>query len=288
LKYLRFLSRPRVGIDIQPHAIYLIQLRKTRRGFLVEQTDGFPLSEDKGRDWEAIRIKLADWTRRFGLAGVSAAVSVPAKLVRMQHLSVPLGMPDELIRAEIQAQVERDFPGMSALSMDYSLLAQKNTGYADIHFVIARLEHISQYIECIQAAGLKLKIIDVDIYALHRMFAASLPPLKQENDVHSLLFFIRGKWILLIADKQEILFHYEEEWTESEVWLQIENRIRAAFPTKIVKTVALYANKNEVASLLSAAECSLPYEVFALKPSIELAEEYFLAGGSVLRDMPIW
>lgn len=290
-----FFSQSVVGVDIQVHDINLVQIRKTRRGYCIDQA--LTNKYHKPWDWDDITASLSEMVRQANLAGIPTAISLPAKLVCMQHLQLPSGMTENLIEAEIHAQVNKDFPGMnSSLNLDY-VVTEKKTGYADIFFVIARAEHISQYTQCIAASGLKLKIIDIDIYALKRLFEASLPPLKQD-DVHVVLIKLQHYQILIITDNQEILLHYE--WGIEIEWLQIENRIQvffATFPHKKIHTFAMFGNEKawlEKANKLGPCITKElnPWIASNLDSHINFAAknmcDFLVASGSAMRDMPKW
>jgi len=268
---------------------------KTRHGYFIEQA--LTNKYHNSWDWNDITAALSEMVQQANLIGLPAVVSLPAKLVRMQHLQLPSGMSEKMIEAEIHAQVNKDFPGMSSsLYLDY-VVTDQQSGCDHLFFVIARAEHTAQYKQCITISGLKLKIIDIEVYALKRMFDASLPPLKQD-EAHVLLIELQHYQILIIADDQEILLHYE--WGIGIEWLQIENRIQiflATFPHKKINTVAMFG--NEIAWLDMAKKlgsCAIkelnPWSSLNSNSQINFAEknirDYFIACGLAMREMPKW
>lgn len=287
-----FSSQPVVGVDIQPHEIKLVQLRKTRQRYRIEKA----IKSPPLKDWDGITTSLSEMVQKLNLTGMPAAISLPTKLVRMQYLQLPSGMTDAMIEAEIMEQVKKDFPGMnSSLSLDYAVTEQK-TGYSDIFFVIARTEQVTQYIQCIKTSGLKLKVIDVDIYALKRIFDTSLPTSK--NDVHVKLIQLQRNFILIIADNQEILLHHE--WDGVVEWQQVENRIQifiATFPHKRIHNFAMYGNEKDWLKLAKKQWSCHAHELDLSKnlrwnPHVRLEHEniceFLVACGSAMREMPRW
>ena len=126
--------------------------------------------DGKIKDFESIRYLLAGEVRTRKLAGVAAAIHIPLNLVRMQNIQIPSGLANDAIKEEIKLQLEKDFPGLSdSLAIDFNVEKAEISGYSNVHFVATREEYISQYVSCINATGLKVKIVDVDVYALKRL-----------------------------------------------------------------------------------------------------------------------
>lgn len=164
-----------MGLDIQPHVIRLMQLRQSGKRFQALQMAALRLQEQvfvegKIRDFEPIRWLLNEEVKKRKLAGIATAIQIPANLVRLQTIQIPSGLSRDAIKEEIKLQLEKDFPGLSdSLAIDFSIERAEMAGYSSVHFVVTREEYISQYVSCINATGLIVKIVDVDIYALKRL-----------------------------------------------------------------------------------------------------------------------
>lgn len=177
-----------VGLDIQPDAIRLVRLKKIKRGFQAKDVienylpnDVF--AEGKIKNWELLRSILVDLVNIHQLNGMPTAISLPVNLVRIHQMQMPHGLSEAEIEIELFSYIHNHLPGLTdSLSIDFVSLPQKQADYNEIFFAATRKEYLSSYIDCVNAAGLKVKIVDVDIYALKRAISQ-----EQQNRVNGLI-----------------------------------------------------------------------------------------------------
>src|SRR5579872_5203766 len=123
---------PLIGLDIQPSALRFAQCRQTHQGYRVELTNSVDLPagvfvDGKIHQWDVIGEALTAWVQKNNMAGVAAAIVLPGNRVRMQRLTLPAGLLQSAIEAEIYAILQKDFPGMNdALYMDYVFKEARN------------------------------------------------------------------------------------------------------------------------------------------------------------------
>jgi len=213
VKFSLFSKPSLIGLDVQPDAIRLIQLKKNKEAYEIEQRLSQPLAdeifaEDKIKHFDRLRLVLSDLVIEHRLMGQAVAVSLPANLVRMQRIQVPTGLTESEVEAEIHAHLQNDLPGLNdALCMDFTRLPSVTKDYTEVFFAAARKEYLLQYVECVQAAGLQVKGVDVESYALKRAvcFLAQWPDITQE--ANSILYLTPQTATLIIFHSQEIGFY---------------------------------------------------------------------------------
>lgn len=180
-----FSSPPLLGLDIQPHAIRFVQLRKTKQRFLVEQAGELSLAEDVFFDgkihlFEAIRQLLQAEVKNRELYGMATAIQIPLNLVHVQLVQIPFGLSPMAIQTEVNMQLKKDFPELSdSLAVDFNV--ERVGDYANVHIVVTRKAYLAEYVACINATGLMVKIIDVDSYILERLTKMHLTDLQDEQ-----------------------------------------------------------------------------------------------------------
>lgn len=307
MKFNPFLSPSLVGLDIQPHAIRLVQLRKTNKSFLVEQADSVKMpdeafSDGKIRNWDAIHLHVSALVKKMALTGMVTAINLPANQVRMQHMQVPYGLSDAAIAQEIKMQLEKDFPGLSdSLNIDFNVVTPKYAGYSEVMFVVTREEYVSQYVACINAAGLKVKVVDVDVYALKRLFNFSSPKNNPE-EIRAIICHINHGASLIIFAANEIIFHHQ--WhaeTAIEFLAQLKSQIQiflAAYRDKNIRRLAIYSDDKSVTNIIREADLFQDIEIEYPDPLASLTlnqkvnseniADFFLACGSAMREVPRW
>jgi Tfp pilus assembly PilM family ATPase len=248
-------------------------------------------ADGKIREWGIVHSVLDDVVREAGWAGMAAAIQLPANLVRMQKMQIPYGMKNDAILDEIKLQVERDFRGMGgALSIDFHVDSCKEAGFSQVYFAVTRQEYVTQYVDCIHAAGLKVKMVDVDLYALKRLFAHVIPG----EEINAMLCEMESEVLLVISDCHEILFHHQ--WKaegEDELYAELKNRIttfQAMFPDKKIKKLMVCSQYQIHFNGDIEIEYPDPFSVISFKQEIkcENLSGYLIACGLAMRELPKW
>lgn len=193
-----------IGLDIQADALRLVQLRRLKHHLLVENIGLIPIphgviSEGKLQRPEQVSAYLHEWVEHVSLKGLSTAIAMPAYCVISKRIQLLSGLRDIEREAEITTQLKHYFPGISEeLCFDYTLLESEDTLHEHFLLVAARHEQLTSYVEAVENAGLKVKIVDVDIYALTRNIA------KNETMVLLDIGTITSQFVVI--HKGEILF----------------------------------------------------------------------------------
>ncbi len=310
MKFPFFRSPSWVGLDVQPDSVRLIQLRKIKKGFLIERLGFQPLPtgvfvEGKIKVWDRLCSVLSEWVHTWDIKNQATAITLSAQLVRMQHIQLPSGMPSKDIEAEIHAQIARDFPGMTeALCLDFTELRHEQTGYSDIFFVVTRQEYLSRYVSCVNAAGLKVKMVDVDIYTLKRAVNLALPFQILASQAAVLLYLTNRLVTLIIFNEREILLHQQWDMVDiSDFHVQFKTRMQIFFAT--LGNISLHrlivcASTSDLTWLTQALPLLWEGEIFypdlfrhiSCAPTVnetfltEHANDFLIACGSAMRGVP--
>lgn len=312
LKLFSFKSPPLIGVDIQAHEVRLVQIRRVNHAFLVEYAAAAKLPEGifiqgKVREWDALADILTELVRPLGLSGKAIAVSLPANLVVIQQMQLPQGMVDAAIEIEAYAQVERDFPGMHEdLCIDYHVWNQDKQAYINVLFVAARKKYIMEYAACFASIGFMLKIVDIDIYVIKRIFDFLLPQFNLPNEIYAILYENNNIASLIIFNCSQIIFYQQWEVSGVKDFLcQLKNKIQifyATFNGMEVKKIAIYSTNKFHAVLINDSNLNSIFDIFIpdlfsgfllhdrvkLEINSENSSHFLLACGLAMRELPIW
>ena len=313
MKSFQIFSPSFIGIDVGPCAIKLVELRKRRRGdFIVEQAECVELSqpilvEGKINNWDVLSSTVARWVQQLNLYQKSAVISLPVDLVHMQSMQALSNMTDDILEAEIEAQISRDFPSLqNELQIDYQKGIALN-GYVDVNFVMTRQDYLQRYIECIEATGLKVKIVDIDIYALERVSGRLLPD-KDIKDEHCIILFAWSDCVIfLLCDARNIIKHHYWSINESmDFYLQLKSRLKifcTHLTNIIIKKIYFYMDQLYRNTILNCMMHDPLYEhkyvdiqeinllrQFKFKEhlSIDNLSHFLIALGLAMRESPKW
>ncbi len=293
-----------LGLDIQATFMRLLQIKNTRQGWLVEKMVESKLPVDiacegKITRWDILEEVLANWIAELGVAGMPVAIHIPSQLVHRQRLSVPEGFSTQEIMAEIRVKMQRDLPGMQdELSIDFSEMSTTNKNEREVMFAVCRREYLLRYQQCIEASGLRVKIIDVDAYALLRAITADEILADQES-----VFFLHltpESATLSVFHRQELMF-YQSWYSAQDCLLQLSStleRCQAIAPTLMFDKLLVVAPDFLTNCLMQdpiwhgQIVCINPFVSLSFAKSIDLAfanlSGYLIALGLAMREVPVW
>lgn len=174
-----FFPSPLLGLDIQPDGLRLLELKRHGQigidRYVFKKLPEDVFMGDKIIEWDKLSCNISQLVLEQKIKGRKVAASLPARLVSMQHIHLPAGLSTADIEAEIGLQLQYDAPVMmDEWSIDYSVIS-KQLHHMDIFFVAVRKAYLVKFLACIQAGGLKVNLIDIDILALKRAIKAILP-----------------------------------------------------------------------------------------------------------------
>lgn len=301
-----------IGIDIQPSALRLVQLRRTHQTYDVERVDSIDLPsavfmEGKIHQWDVIVSALTDWVQRSKVAGMAAVIVLPANRVRMKSITLPAGLLKTAIEAEIYAILQRDFPGLNdALYMDYVFKEAGNPDEEEIIFVAARQETVMEYVQCVNRSGLQTKIVDVDVYAIQRALGLCSFHENRISEADMLVWETDDLVQIVVFDNQAILFY--QSWQKrsghkaASQWMQFIHRYDVAqfgkpirqlhyagastqFAEDCISSNAYWKNKITSVQAFTTLTCSDAVKEHLMADS---GWAYLAACGASMREVPKW
>jgi type IV pilus assembly protein PilM len=308
---MTYLSTPSmIGVDIQPNEMRLVKLLRKKQVFYLEWALTCAIPEDAVKNgkiysWEQVTIQLSDLVKNRVLSG-RAAIAIPANLVRMKNILLPIGLSDTEITAEIEAHVLQDLSGVKeALCIDYVSAVRNEIGYVDVFFVAMKREVLSHYVTCVNASGLQAKIVDVDIYALTRAVSWVLPEILLRE--HYLVLYYSGQQAIFLAIHQkEIIFH--QTWVvagHEDLSILLQRSIQFYlnnYPKNHAKRLILCSQYTDLNQVVSSLQLFYAFDIFypdifyrfllLNKADITLMTprpwDFLVALGLAMREVSIW
>lgn len=178
---LQLLGRNKVqliGVDVSSSAVKILQLSGSLDNLKVERYAVEPLSVNAVVDNNIAEVDLvsAAISKAINKAGIkvkNAATAVSGSAV----ITKIIQMPSELNEDELEVQLEMDatqyipYP-IDEVSLDFCVLGPVE-GSEEVNNVLiasSRSENVDVYIEAFEGAGLQLKVVDVEAFAIERCF----------------------------------------------------------------------------------------------------------------------
>ena len=169
-----------VGIDIGASAVKLCQLKRGKKGLMLDQYGHAPLTSgtvvdgavmNPGRIVEAIQELRATHKIR----NKQAAISVSGHSVIIKKITVPQ-MTTEELEQNIQWEAEQFIPfDIADVNIDFQVVNGNSSqqGHMDVVLVAAKKDFINEYTSIIAEAGFEPMVCDVDSFAIENMFLES-------------------------------------------------------------------------------------------------------------------
>lgn len=211
-----------LGIDISRTRLNLLALRNHKGKYRIQQALSIPLAEGT---WDGKSLVEPQKVTQLLLEGLSqmpheihcAAIALPYEEIITKRVSVVEGLQHSDLEEEILFQAEKNIPfSLDKISLDYESLgpSPKEPKKEDFLLVAALKESLHQRIDMVEKAGLKVKIVDIEQYAIAR---AGLFGLRQtmgvsglSNQTIAIITFKENLLSLIIVNQSEVVYHYGE------------------------------------------------------------------------------
>jgi Tfp pilus assembly PilM family ATPase len=155
----------------------------------------------------AVLSRLVQQTRS---RGCYTAIALPASAVIMQSIKLAAYLTEYECEKEIAANVARYLPGVTeAFCVDFVKLTEPESDYQHVMLIAVRQEQLQVYLTLGEKVGLKIRIVDIDSYALLRGVAWAIG----ESTPLALMQIDRSLTQLIVANKEQIIF--SERWLTS-------------------------------------------------------------------------
>lgn len=272
-----FNQKVMTGIDIQPEGVQLAQLRHAKKGYVLEKLMSLPLepglfSDGKVMDWERLTALLFDWVREHGLVGSVAAVALPTHAVRLLCVDASI-VCNEL---SLRACLEQELPGLGeAIAYDYSVMPVDPKSAL---VCVTRRDYLDCYLACLHEAGLDVKIIDAELFAVQRAMRCC---------DGAVLWQQRGKFTLIWQDDTRL--PRQVQWPAA-YGEQVVTELVQQLTHYNVKQLMFYGSTyyRDLFQKTSCLSDVIRYFTCEFNSSGVNMPDYLLALGLAMREVPAW
>jgi len=167
----------RVGIDLGPDAVRLLQLTRGAVGWQVSHYACEPLPpgavvEGQVADVEVVGAAIA--RARSGSQARYAAVALAAPMAVLRLVSVPAGLNEADLETQLELEAARIFPTVSGpLHLDFELLRPlpDDPNRVQVLLAVAQPAPVNRCVAALKHGGLRAAAVDVEALALARALA---------------------------------------------------------------------------------------------------------------------
>lgn len=266
LKLFKPKHRSILGIDISSFAVKILEISGSRDSLCVEGY-GHELLPSNALDGNVIKDidAVADCIKRVivksKLTAKQVAVAVPDSAVISKVIQVNDGLTDQEMEELVVIEADKYIPyPIDEINLDFEIQGHsaKNSALLDILIVASRAENVNSRVEAITRAGLEVKVVDVESYAVERvaqLFSKDLPAGGQDKIVP--IIDIGANYThLFVLNNMKLIFSREEKFGGMQLIESIAERYNMTLEQAIAAK-----NENQLPS---------DYELEVLEPFKEM------------------
>lgn len=169
---------PLLGVDIGTSSIKVLQLGSSGSGyrveaFAVEQVPEGAISEGNITDTDRVAEAVKRAVKRSGSKAKDCAMAVSGSAVITKVINLPADLSEDDVEAQIEVEAGQYIPyPREEVSLDFEILgpAPRNAELIEILLAASKTEHVDLCREVAELAGLGLRVVDVESYAIANAF----------------------------------------------------------------------------------------------------------------------
>ncbi|WP_245391797.1 type IV pilus assembly protein PilM [Salinicola aestuarinus] len=179
-----------VGVDITSATVKLLELGRRGDGFRIDSYAVRPLTEGavierRIRDRAEVVDALGRALEHASLKSRQAVVAVPSSAAITRTLTLPASLSDDDIEARIQMESEKYVPfPLNEVAFDFQRLGTRGRydDQQEVLLVACRMQDIETLTATLEEAGLEVVAVDVEGFALERVWRELVTQINVPDD----------------------------------------------------------------------------------------------------------
>jgi type IV pilus assembly protein PilM len=281
LKLFSSKSKAVIGIDIGTHSIKLVELAGTKANPKVVAWGVTPLpagafSENAIANSELVADAVNTLLTQSGAKTDAVAVAVSSSHAITKVLSMPSDISDLELEEQISIEALHFIPyPIDEVNLDFEVLGatEDNEQENDVLLVACRRSIVDDYIDLMETSGLNLNYVDIDTYALERVYR-SQNALGSNSDQPVALFDIGSNSShLMVIDDQRVLYSRHQNFGA----IQLVKLIRKEYGVSADEAEEILQSSQPPGDFLTAVQD--PF-VEMLRQEVSRALQFFYSSSS--------
>lgn len=178
LDFLKPKAPPMIGVDISTSAIKIVELSEVGKHLTIERYVIEALPKDAVTDGNIVNLEaVGDAVKRawrvLGTRVKNAAVALPAAAVITKKITVPAGQTETELELQVETEANQYIPfALDEVNLDFQVVGASPATPDEVEVLIAasRKEKVEDRVAALEAAGLKVLVVDVESFATQAAF----------------------------------------------------------------------------------------------------------------------
>ena len=167
-----------LGIDISSTSVKVLELSRSGDKYRVEAFGEQPLApgavvENNIQETEAVGEAIAKAVAHSRSGVKNAAIAVSGSAVITKTIEMDASLSDDEMESQIAVEADQYIPyALDEVAIDFEVLGlkEKNPERAEVLLAACRRDNVELRETALEAAGLKAKVVDVEAFAMERIF----------------------------------------------------------------------------------------------------------------------
>lgn len=231
LKLKRKTTKGLIGVDVSSTSVKVLELTQSGGRYWVENYTRVDLPEgvvvEKNiTNAEAVGEALEKAIDRAGIRVSSAAVAIPASLVISKVVEMDEDMNDDEREVQLRLDAEQYIPfPIDEANLDFAVLPDEvpRPNKVNVVLVATRTENVDNRVEALEMAGLSVKIVDAENFALERSVELLASTLSVGTNTIGLLDIGHSTTTFTVINQGRIVYTREQSFGGKHLTQQIQN-----------------------------------------------------------------
>ncbi len=228
-----------LGLDIGASAVRLVEMSRNGAGyrldrFAVEKMPLNAMAENEIKDVNTVAATVRRAYLRSGSKLQDSAVAVSSSQIISKSITMPTGFSESELEEQIKAEAAQYIPySMDEVNMDFIVeeSAAESADTLKVQLVASRSENVDARIAVLEQAGLKPKIVDVEMFALENAFPLACRRIGHEAQVNTVALINIGDvttTMVVVRDGKGI-YNREQMFGDAQLTEAIQNHYGLTF-----------------------------------------------------------
>ncbi len=268
------------GLDIGTDFLRLLKIDSSQSPWQIETLLISPapknaIVKDEIKDSAALGALLSQMLTQANIATKFVAVAIPRSLAIIKTTMIDSRLNADEIESRAWIEASRYFPDLIGnIYLDFAVTRSsfQDSSQAELLLVACRKNQIQPYLDIVHQAGLVVKVVDVNCYALAR--ALSLIPQPPALEIIALLNLNINLSSLIVVQKNNLIHAHDQTYQGLRLLTQTQDYLEKNMSTDLLNDIEYYTIINE--NLISHLRNTMQF-FYSSKPNISI-EKLLLSG----------
>ncbi len=263
------------GLDIGADFLKLLKINVSQSPWRVETLLISPapknaIVKDEIKDSAALGALLSQMLTHANIATKFVALAIPRSLAIIKTTMIDSRLGADEIESRAWIEASRYFPDLIGnIYLDFTVTGAslEDPSQAELLLVACRKNQIQPYLDIVHQAGLVVKVVDVNCYALAR--ALSLIPQPPSLEIIALLNLNINLSSLIVVQKNNLIHAHDQTYQGLRLLTQTQDYLEKNTSTDLLNDIEYYTIINE--NLISHLRNTMQF-FYSSKPNISIGK----------------